>query len=221
MNTHNNRNKGYFTRTDLIYLTNLDDFKVHEDDTDIRGWNIYDRAGMQIGEVTNLVVDPTERRARYAVVELDNVGRHDSYHHDNFFERVGDDVKDFFGNDDDRHTLIPIGMIQIDNDDHKVHISNFDSNYISNGPRYRYDDKKFFSPNYELATARYYTSDDNDFRDYYRQSRFQPTTEERDGLVNDRSFYDSGLFDRNRYSRNSRNADSTRMASVDTGAKKY
>ncbi len=217
MRTYDNNR---YRRTDLNYLDQLDDFKVHEDDTDVRGWNIYDRTGMKFGEITNLIVDPTERRTRYVVVELDD---NNLYNRDlNFFERVGEDIKDFFGDDNDRNVIVPVGMLSIDDDDNKVNIFNYDTNYLSNGPRFTYDTTTFVSPNFELATARYYSLDDETNNDYYRQSRYRFDNEpSSSSFSNDRTFYDSSLFDGRRFNRNTQNANSTTMASVDTGSKRF
>lgn len=217
MRTYDNNR---YRRTDLNYLDQLDDFKVHEDDTDVRGWNIYDRAGMKFGEITNLIVDPTARRTRYVVVDLEN---NHSYNRDlNFFERVGEDIKDFFGDDNDRNVLIPVGMLSIDNEDNRVNVFNYDMGYVSSGPRFTYDTTTFVSPNFELATARYYSLDDETNNNYYRQSHYRFDNEpSSSSFSNDRTFYDSSLFDGRRFNRNSRNANSTTMASVDTGARRF
>lgn len=207
---------------DLYYLENLDDFKVHEDDPDVRGWNVYDSTGNEIGEVENLIVDRTARKVRYLVIEIeDDLNRHRNL---NFFESVGEDVKDFFGDDNDRHIIVPIGTVTLDEDNKRVISGSLTARHFANSPRYRFNTKTFISPNFELATARYYTHENdtyNNYRNYYRDKKYRSSVDTKQYTIKDRSFYDTDLFSRNSYFNRTRNANSTTMASVDTGARKF
>ncbi|MEM9992176.1 MAG: PRC-barrel domain-containing protein [Bacteroidota bacterium] len=203
--------------SNLRYLDQLDDYKVHEDDTDVRGWNIYDRAGIKFGEITNLAVDKSAMRTRYVVVELEdeNVYQRDT----NFFERIGEDIKDLFGDNNDRSVLIPVGMVDIDEEDSKVSVFDFDSTYVSSGPRFSYSNREYVRPELELATARYYTQTDDveDSRNTYRKTTYNSDLP-LEGILDKETFYNTPIFDRKRYRRSYADADSTTMAAPKTGA---
>ncbi len=72
------------------------DFEIVDGQPDIRGWDVKDAAGKQIGEVEELIFDYESQKVRYLVVDLD----------DNDYDL------------DDREVLIPIGIAELhENDD--------------------------------------------------------------------------------------------------------
>ena len=58
----------------LRRLGDLRDFKVADDDPDVRGWSVRTREGRKIGEVEELIVDPSMGKVRYLEVGLDRAG---------------------------------------------------------------------------------------------------------------------------------------------------
>lgn len=92
----------------LKFVDNLDDYKVHHDDTDIRNFNVKTISGESIGKVEGLLADTEALRVRYVEVELDEVviNRH---------------PRGLY-TDEDRHVLVPIGLIQINESDRSVSI---------------------------------------------------------------------------------------------------
>lgn len=202
----------------LSYLDKLDDYKVHSDDPDVRDWDVYSSSGEKIGEVENLVVDQDDKVVRYVVVELE-----DDLYRDrdrSFFERVSDSVRDFFGDDDDQHILIPVGRLELDTENERLIATGMNSRQYAGGPRYRYDKESFFSPGYEVAVAQYCTLPEEDYYNSYRDKKYESTDFTNTRTIRDRSFYDTGLFSRKHYFRHSRNANTTQGASVDTGARR-
>ena len=72
------------------------DYEIVDGQPDIRGWDVRDAAGKQIGEVEELIFDYQSQKVRYLVVDLD----------DNDYDL------------DDREVLIPIGIAELhENDD--------------------------------------------------------------------------------------------------------
>lgn len=57
--------------SNLMPLSRMDDFKVADDDEDVRGWTVIARDGERIGEVDDLLVDADAGRVRFLSVELD------------------------------------------------------------------------------------------------------------------------------------------------------
>ena len=54
----------------LRRLGELDNFEVASDDPDVRGWDVKTRDGREVGEVEELIVDPSARKVRYLEVDL-------------------------------------------------------------------------------------------------------------------------------------------------------
>lgn len=91
-----------------------DDYKVAEDDPDVRGWDVVSSRGEKIGEVDELIVDTSAMKVRYLDVELE------------------DDLLDI----DDRHILIPIGSATLDRDNNHVIVANIDRTSLASYPAY-------------------------------------------------------------------------------------
>ena len=104
-NEHNNR---------LQRLNDLKDYKVAENDTDIRGWNIYSGNGEIFGKVDELIVDTNNDTVRYLDVELT----------DEFSGKKGN------------HILLPIGMARLEEDKEHVIAENLQTMVIAECPRY-------------------------------------------------------------------------------------
>ena len=73
-----NRDDRYDTGTmqsidtaNLMPLSRMSDFKVADNDQDVRGWKVIARDGDTIGKVDDLLIDTTARRVRYLGVDLD------------------------------------------------------------------------------------------------------------------------------------------------------
>ncbi len=56
-------------------LSALSEFRLARGEPDIRGWKLCDARGEDVGEVTELLVEPSARKVRYAVVALDDPAR--------------------------------------------------------------------------------------------------------------------------------------------------
>lgn len=203
----------------LNALENMDDWKVHHNDTDIRGWNIYTTSGEKIGEIENLIADKESQLVRYAEVEIDdNINRY----YDSSLSSTYDPVtRTYFGTADDDHILIPIGLLKIDTDASKVTVSNnWASKHFANSPRYIGIRRKPLTPAYELATLRYYASNDEDeyYREnYYTDDQFDFNSFGDKKYIGDSTFYNTDFFDRDRYFER-RNKRSTTMTNFGTGS---
>ena len=225
MTTNNNSNYNN-TRTttstttnathNLRYLNSDDDYKVHHNDPDIRGWDIHTVGGEEIGEVENLVFDPATKKVRYAVVELED----DLFQSNDrtFRERFTATVNDIFDNDDDQHILIPIGLIDVDRNSKRLTVRGSQpAVYYANAPRYTYSKNSGYigSPDYEVAVARWYAThnEDDHVRNYYSTDRYTPETFKGHSRINDDTFYGSSLFDRDAFRSGQNDAATTRRGS--------
>lgn len=97
----------------LRRLGELDDFKVASDDPDVRGWTVRTRDGQEIGQVTELIVDPGARKVRYFEVSLD---------------RRGFDLRE------EKHVSIPAESAQLNRDGRTVDVSGLSRDAIGAMP---------------------------------------------------------------------------------------
>ena len=106
-------------------LSDLDDFKVADGYPDIRGWDVKTADGSRIGKVKDLVVDTGAMRVRYLDVELDRSVRD-----------LARDATTPGDQGDDRHVLLPIGDLRLDDDHDDVLVDNLSAAQIGALPRH-------------------------------------------------------------------------------------
>lgn len=115
--THDAR--GTQQKAGLARLSDMDDYEIADGEPDIRGWDIRTMDGRKIGEVDDLLVDTGMLKVRYLEMKLN----------DEF-------------SPDRRHTVVPIGVASLDDDEDEV-IVNLRADAISGLPPY--------TPNGELS----------------------------------------------------------------------
>jgi uncharacterized protein (TIGR02271 family) len=127
------------------------DYKVSDEDPDVRGWDLMGSDGEKLGEVEELIVDTSAMKVRYLDIEID------------------DDL--IVANDDERHILIPIGAVNLDYENKLVLAPNLTDQSISSLPVYHGEEisREFehkiisaFSPGYQpgsVADDRFYDSE--------------------------------------------------------------
>ena len=94
-------------------------YEIVDGEPDIRGWDVKDAAGKEIGEVKDLIFDPQARKVRYMVVDLD---------------------KDYTSNNKSRDVLIPIGLAELHKSDDDVILPGVTAEQFSALPEYKGDD---------------------------------------------------------------------------------
>jgi uncharacterized protein (TIGR02271 family) len=99
----------------IVPLDQLSDFRVADEDPDVRGWDVLSSDGRRIGEVEDLLVDTAAMKVRYLDVEIDD---------------------DLLQKDRDRHVLIPVGYARLDRDDNRVMVDAIKSTDVSTLPAY-------------------------------------------------------------------------------------
>ena len=103
----------------LRALSELNHFKVADDDPDIRGWVVREANGVTIGRVHDLVAEMDTRQVRYLDVAID--------------------AKDA---DRERHVLVPIGLARLNDDSSIVTLAAVTREQLLSLPAY---DHKSFS----------------------------------------------------------------------------
>ena len=105
-------------RKHLYYLNELSDFKVDDDDPDVRGWKVRDTDNKVIGKVDNLLVSKEKKRVVYLDVEVDKSiidANHDPY------GKPAGQVHEFINKDGENHLILPVGLARLDVDDECVY----------------------------------------------------------------------------------------------------
>jgi hypothetical protein len=131
----------------LYRLDELSDYKVSDGYNDVKGWNVKDRDNRVIGTVDNLLVNKESERVVYLDVEVDQSiidAKYDPYSNPN-----NNDVREFVNNEGENHVIIPIGLVDIDQDQKYVYTDSIDYRTFAETKRYRKGDH--FDRTYELA----------------------------------------------------------------------
>ncbi len=147
------------------------DFEIADHQPDITGWEIVDSLGNGLGEVEDLIFDSIARKVRYIVASL------------------GLGVP---GNSDiegaSQLVLIPIGIVDLDNEDDEVIVPEVSGVYLAALPRY--EPGKSISPAEELAVRYAFLG--------------KESLSDADAVVYGRhpeDFYSHGHFDESRFSK--------------------
>jgi len=139
-----NRDDRYDTGTmesidtaNLMPLSRMSDFKVSDNDQDIRGWKVVARDGDTIGKVDELLIDTTAQRVRYLGVDLDR--------------------SLLSGQSHSGKVLIPIESVRLDRHD-RVLLNSVGSSEIMTLPTY---DASMFGANTGINTSNTLRQDQN------------------------------------------------------------
>ncbi|MCP9237579.1 PRC-barrel domain-containing protein [Lewinella sp. JB7] len=176
MNTTVNDDDRIRANSRLKFLDEISGYKVHHDDVDPRGYTVKLQSGESIGEVEGLLADTDAKLVRYVEVEIDDdiIERHD---------------RDLY-NEKDRHVLVPVGLIRIDQDDRSVVVSGIPYDRFNNYPRYERD--RGYTTSHEIDTTDY-LSDFHEFGKNHDRSRYA-TDNFRNADRLDDAFYDSNFY---------------------------
>ena len=179
----------------LFYLHDLDDYQVHHDDTDVRGWKVALDDAQVIGTVDNLVVDKDAERVRYLEVKTDRTFTSKYRDGSTYLDRDDPGVK----GDADELLMIPIGIAEIDHSRGMVRLRGFSADYFGKAPRYRRGSK--MRPRYEVESLHYYDNNyehRDDKETAFSRDRYRDFDHDRhQGLGDD--FYQHRMFDRSSF----------------------
>ena len=170
-----NKNKNLFN------LDELPDYKVSENYSDVRGWDVKDANNRIIGKVDHLLVNKTAERVVYLDVEVDETLIEEGY--DAYQNRASEGVHGFLNKEGENHLIIPIGMAIIDEKNKLVNTSQIDSSTFAKAKRFRKGDDINFE--YELSSVRHYKGDNtihssNTADGFYDREEFNKAFHHRD-----------------------------------------
>ncbi|GAA4311140.1 PRC-barrel domain-containing protein [Nibribacter koreensis] len=173
-------NNDYTKGVRLRPLHKLSNFKVSDNNLDVRGWEVVGSDGRRIGKVDDLIVDQTLMKVRYLDVDVDpNLLLPDT---------------------DDRHILVPIGAAHLDESADEVRVTGLELAGLSRYPFYRGGE---VTPDYEyrvlhavtspttsfMTTSSHTTPPDDQFyeQESFDDSRFYQTRRHQDDYIDQRS----------------------------------
>ena len=151
----------------IVPLDRLPDFKVADEDPDVRGWDVVASDGRKIGEVEELLVDTAAMKVRYLAVDRES---------------------DLLDTDGESTFLVPIGIARLDPADDRVVIDSLASTDLVAVPGYRREtgvtrdyettirthyDRGYTAAGTTAAAAAATTEDDDFYRaEHYDDDRF-------------------------------------------------
>lgn len=133
-------------KKNLNYLSELSDYKVASGYPDIRGWDVKDNDNRVIGKVDNLIVNKDMDRVLYIDVEVDPSII--EANHDPYKSNANPEVREFINKDGDSHLIIPIGLVDINEDNDYVFTQSVD--YTTFAETKRYNQKTSIDRDYEI-----------------------------------------------------------------------
>lgn len=169
------------TTKNLFNLDELSGYKVADDYSDVRGWDVRDANNRTIGKVDHLLVNKIAERVVYLDVEVDEKLIENG--HDTYETPVSDGMHQFLNKDGENHLIIPIGMATIDDENKQVITNQIDSSTFAEAKRFRKGDVLDFD--YELNLVRHYKGDNtihssNSVDEFYNREEFKNSFHRRD-----------------------------------------
>ncbi|MBA6154216.1 PRC-barrel domain-containing protein [Gelidibacter maritimus] len=122
----------------LYYIDELSDYKIADGYPDIRGWDVKDIDHRVVGKVDNLLVNKDAERVLYLDVEVDKSIIDAKY--DPYGRPVQMEVREFVNKDGENHIIIPIGLVDLNDDSNYVYTDLIDHRTFAETKRYRKGD---------------------------------------------------------------------------------
>lgn len=122
----------------LYYINELSDYKISDGYPDVRGWDVKDIDNRVIGKVDNLLVNKEAERVVYLDVEVDKSiidSKYDPYGRPN-----QSDIREFVNKDGENHIIVPIGLVDVNQDSNYIYTDSIDHRTFAETKRYRKGD---------------------------------------------------------------------------------
>lgn len=137
---------------DLFYLHDLSDYKVAEDYPDVRGWKLQDAAHREVGKVDGLLVSKTQEKVVYLDIEVNDEMIEEG--HEVYGKPSADGVHEFLNKEGENHLIVPIGLVEINEDDETLY--SHQVNYQTFLTTSRFSKGNAISRDYELGVYKTY-----------------------------------------------------------------
>jgi sporulation protein YlmC with PRC-barrel domain len=157
----------------LFYLHDLSDYKVADDYSDVRNWEVIDNDQRKIGKVDALLVNKEAERVVYLDVEVDSnliQAGHEVYQN-----AANKGVHEFLNKEGENHIIIPIGMVTLDTSNKKVHTTQINYTTFTKAKRFAKGDN--LDRSYELMILPHYSSANPVDKENYTDKQFYESEE--------------------------------------------
>jgi hypothetical protein len=141
------------TQKNLFNLDELTDYKVAENYSDVRGWEVKDANNRVVGKVDHLLVSKSAERVVYLDVEVEESLIEEGF--ETYKNPADDGVHTFLNNEGENHLIIPIGMAKIDKEHRIVNSSQIDNSTFAKAKRFKKGEEIDFE--YELNIVGHYS----------------------------------------------------------------
>ena len=168
----------------LYFLDELSDYKVASHYSNVKGWKVKDADNRTIGEVDRLLVNKQTERVVYLDIEVDKDVIEKG--HEPFEASSTGGAHEFINKDGDNHLIIPIGLVELD-ENHKI-VRSDEITFATFAKTQRYNRGSEILPEYESSIFRTYTGDDLFESDmvtaemYYARREFRDRRDRDSGL---------------------------------------
>ncbi|TXE05534.1 hypothetical protein ES711_15665 [Gelidibacter salicanalis] len=122
----------------LYYINELSDYKISDGYPDVRGWDVKDVDNRVIGKVDNLLVNKDAERVVYLDVEVDKSIIDSKY--DPYGRPSQGDLREFVNKDGENHIIVPIGLVDVNQDSNYIYTDIIDHRTFAETKRYRKGD---------------------------------------------------------------------------------
>ena len=151
----------------LYYLNELSDYKVASNYSDVTGWDIKDKDNRVIGKVNNLLVNIDLERVVYLDIEVDETII--EANHDPYGRPANTEVHEFVNKEGENHVIIPVGLVDINNDQKFVYTNTIDHQTFAETKRIRTGAN--INREYEEAVMGSYKRKRDTSREDYKEER--------------------------------------------------
>ena len=136
----------------LYYIDELSDYKIADGYPDVRGWELKDFDHRVVGKVDNLLVNQAAERVVYLDIEVDKSIIDANY--DPYGRSTHSELREFVNKDGENHIIIPIGLVDLDENSKFVYTDMIDHRTFAETKRYRKGDN--INRDYENQVMRSY-----------------------------------------------------------------
>lgn len=98
-------------KINLFYLEEPSDYKLADNDKDVRGWEVKEKDGRVVGKVDSLLVNEKTERVVYLDVEVDTSII--QANHKPYSSKAQDGTHEFINKDGENHLIIPVGLAHL------------------------------------------------------------------------------------------------------------
>lgn len=158
----------------LYYIDELSDYKIADGYPDVRGWELKDFDHRVVGKVDNLLVNQAAERVVYLDIEVDKSIIDANY--DPYGRSTHSELREFVNKDGENHIIIPIGLVDLDENSKFVYTDMIDHRTFAETKRYRKGDN--INRDYENQVMRSYERRSERHQDNEHTQSFKSSIDE-------------------------------------------